>query len=300
MSASVIRFENVSFRYKGDRPFALVNVSVALIVGQRTVLVGPNGAGKSTLLLHMNGILRPQAGKVLINGKPFDYSRAGLLGIRQKVGIVFQDSDAQLFAPTVAEDISFGPMNLRLPLPEVKRRVANAMNTCGIAHLEKMPVHNLSGGEKKRVALAGVLAMSPDVLVLDEPTAGLDPEGIAALFQALDALVASGVTVVYSTHDMDLAMAWSDAAVLLRQGQVVKAGSSLSVLGDDALMQSSCLKTPSVISLSRALCKAGVFLNGQPRTLDELAALINGNVRQSFPKNTRRSPAYGDDRDALA
>jgi cobalt/nickel transport system ATP-binding protein len=275
MTETIISFKDVTFKYPGGRPAVLTDISVDFKRGKRTVLVGPNGAGKSTFLMHMNGILRPSKGQLSLGQIPFDYSRSGLFALRQKVGIVFQDSDTQLFAPTVEEDVSFGPMNSKLPLSIVRERVDYALEACGISHLAKMPVHNLSGGEKKRIALAGVLAMCPDVLVLDEPTAGLDPDGVLALFQALDALVARGVTVIYSTHDMDLAMAWSDFCVLLRRGQIIRCGDPVDVFGDTLLMQTSGLKTPSVIGLSHALGQSGIHFSEQPRTLDDLVAKIN-------------------------
>jgi len=279
MTEAIISFQDVTFKYPGGRPAVLTNLSVDFQRGKRTVLVGPNGAGKSTFLMHMNGILRPSQGKVSLGEIPFDYSRSGLFALRQKVGIVFQDSDTQLFAPTVEEDVSFGPMNSKLAINVVRERVADALEACGISHLAKMPVHNLSGGEKKRIALAGVLAMCPDVLVLDEPTAGLDPDGVFALFQALDALVGKGVTVIYSTHDMDLAMAWSDFCVLLRRGQIIRYGDPVDVFSDAKLMQTSGLKTPSVIGLSRALGQSGIHFSQQPRTLEDLVAKINAGEK---------------------
>ncbi len=275
MRDGIIGFAEVTFKYPGGRPAVLQDLSVSFVRGQRTVVVGPNGAGKSTFLMHMNGILRPTSGQVFIAEKPYDYSRSGLFALRQRVGVVFQDSDTQLFAPTVEEDISFGPMNLQLLLPEVRRRVEQAMEACGISHLAKMPVHNLSGGEKKRVALAGVLAMDPEVLILDEPTAGLDPDGIEALFQALDQLVARGVTVIYSTHDMDLAMAWSDSCVLLRQGRIVRQGCPEEIFADEQLLHQSGLRTPAVIALTRALKNRGLSFAAAPRTLNELTLKLN-------------------------
>jgi len=185
------------------------------------VILGRNGSGKSTLLLHCNGILRPQRGQIYVDGDCVAYDRASIQTLRRKVGIVFQSADDQLFSASVAQDISFGPLNLGLAVAEVARRVAAAAALCDITNLLDRPTHALSTGQKMRVALAGVLAMEPTLLIGDEVLSSLDAWmrlGILAIF---DKLVADGKTVLLSTHDLDIARHWADLTIVMDAGRVV-------------------------------------------------------------------------------
>ena len=182
-------------------------------------------SGKSTLFLSLNGTLKPTAGKVLFKGLQLDYSRKGLRDLRKSVGIVFQDPDSQLFSASVLQDISFGPINMKLPEEEVRKRVNAAMDRIGISHLKDKPTHCLSFGQKKRVAIAGVLAMEPEVLVLDEPTAGLDPMGVSEIMKLLRKIQKDlGLSVVISTHDIDIVPLYCDYAYVMDQGRIVLEG----------------------------------------------------------------------------
>lgn len=205
MTAAVLEAHRLEFDYDGIQ--ALRGLSLGMRKGRRLALLGVNGSGKTTLLQHLNGILRPKRGEVRLSGKKCGYGRQDLLNWRQKVGLVFQNPDDQLFAATVAQDVSFGPMNLGLSEAETRTRVAEALAALDIAELSDRATHSLSFGQKKRAAIAGVLAMRPDVLLLDEPTVGLDPTGAQALLAALDKVRAAGATIVLATHDMDLAYA---------------------------------------------------------------------------------------------
>ena len=169
-----------------DGTAALDHVSLKAERGRITGILGANGAGKSTLFLNLNGVLTPQSGEVLLDGAPVRRDRKGLAELRRRVGIVFQDPDDQLFSADVYRDISFGAVNLGLPEAEVRRRVEAAMERTGVAHLRDKPTHALSFGQKKRAAIAGVLVMEPEVLILDEPTAGLDPQGVSGLLALLE------------------------------------------------------------------------------------------------------------------
>jgi cobalt/nickel transport system ATP-binding protein len=224
-----------------QRPRALDGVTLALRPGARLALLGANGSGKSTLLLHLNGTLRPDSGAVLHDGAPLDYSRRGLLALRQRVALVFQDPDDQLFAGTLAQDVSFGPLNLGLPAGEVARRVAASLAAVGLENLGELPLHMLSHGQRKRAAIAGALAMRPRVLLLDEPTAGLDPEGISSLLAHLDDLNAQGIAILFSTHHLALARAWADEAAIMTAGRIHATGDSATLLADDALLRSARL-----------------------------------------------------------
>ena len=195
-------------------------------------LVGPNGAGKSTLMLMFNGILRPGEGEVLFRGEPMRYDAASLRSIRRAVGMVFQNSDDQLFAPTVYQDVAFGPTNLGYAAEKVKRYVGFALQYVGLFGYERRPPHHLSGGEKKRVAIAGILAMEPEVIILDEPTSNLDPASSEEIMEMLDELNLGGKTLIISTHDVDLAYRWADEVILMKDGGVVRRGTGQEVFGD--------------------------------------------------------------------
>ncbi|HEX7622362.1 MAG TPA: ABC transporter ATP-binding protein, partial [Anaeromyxobacteraceae bacterium] len=206
---NVLELTEVGFRYP-DGSLGLDRCTLAIRRGSRTAVLGANGAGKTTLFLHLNGLLRPQTGVVFHDGAPLDYSRRGLRGLRSKIGLVFQNPDSQLFSASVREDVSFGPMNLGLDGQTVRRSVEEALASVGMTALADKPVHNLSHGQKKRVCIAGVLAMRPEVLVLDEPMAGLDVAMQAELTQVLDRLHADGMTIVVATHDLDFAYQWAE------------------------------------------------------------------------------------------
>jgi cobalt/nickel transport system ATP-binding protein len=232
---------------------ALGGLSVAVPRGGRLAVLGANGCGKTTLLLHLNGTLKPISGRVELDGAVPGYDRRSLLGWRGRVGLVLQDPDDQLFAATVAEDVSFGPLNLGLPATEVRQRVDEALAALGIAALAGRPTHQLSHGQKRRAALAGVLAMRPEVILLDEPTAGLDPAGADQLMACLERLHQAGTTLVISTHDLDLACAWADQVAVLGGGRCVRQGPALEVLAEGGLLEAAGLKRPLVLEIATAL-----------------------------------------------
>ncbi|OAM88903.1 ATP-binding cassette domain-containing protein [Termitidicoccus mucosus] len=221
---------------------ALDGVSLALRPGARLALLGANGSGKSTLLLHLNGTLRPDSGVVLHDGAPLDHSKRGLLALRQRVALVFQDPDDQLFAGTLAQDVSFGPLNLGLAGDAVAQRVAEALAAVGLENLGEMPLHMLSHGQRKRAAIAGALAMRPRALLLDEPTAGLDPEGVSSLLAHLDDLNAQGIAILFSTHHLDLARAWADEAAIMSEGRVLAHDGGEAVFSNEELLQTARLR----------------------------------------------------------
>ena len=194
----LIETRNLTHVYRGDIP-ALGGVDFIAERKSRIAVIGPNGAGKSTLFKHLNGILKPTSGEVLVRGEPI--TRENIREVRKFVGIVFQNPDDQIFSPTVEQDVAFGPTNLGLDEATVAHRVGEALSLLGIEDLRERVPHHLSGGEKKRVAIAGILAMEPQVVVLDEPTAGLDPRGVADLVAFVNHLPEEyGMTVIFSTH----------------------------------------------------------------------------------------------------
>ena len=271
----LLETESVTFAYQ-DGTFALRELSIGIRRARRLAILGANGSGKSTLFLTLNGILRPAAGRVLLGGEPVRYDRAGLNDLRRRVGLVFQDPDSQLFAASVGQDISFGPINLGLPESEVRTRVERAIADTQIEDLADRPTHLLSYGQKKRVAIAGVLAMDPEVIVADEPTAGLDPEMTARLIELLDQLHAAGRTIVISTHDLDLALAWADEAFVLSRGERLMHGRPQDILADAEQLRTARLRPPIVLDTYARLVTAGVIARQSPppRTAAELAELI--------------------------
>jgi cobalt/nickel transport system ATP-binding protein len=238
-----IRVENLHYRYP-DGTYALKGVSLCVGEGESVAIVGPNGAGKTTLLLHFNGILRG-SGKVFVFGE--EVTSRNLLAVRKLVGFVFQDPDDQLFMPTVLEDVAFGPLNLGLSQEEAVKRAINALEMVGMSYAANKSPHQLSFGERKRVAIATVLAMEPKVLVLDEPTANLDPRSRRQLLSLLRRLE---VTKIVATHDLDAALFLCDKAILMDDGQIVAIGETREIFSDEALMEAHGLEVPpSILAL---------------------------------------------------
>ncbi len=268
-----LRFEDVWYTYPA-RPYpALRGVTASIPAGQRVIIMGRNGSGKSTLLLHGNGILRPQRGRVYLEDTPLRYDRAGLRTLRRRVGIVFQNPDDQLFSASVMQDISFGPMNLGLDAAEVRHRVHEAASLCGVRHLLNRPTHALSGGEKTRVALAGVLAMQPDILLVDELTCSLDPAMRQQVLTIFERLIHMGKTVVLATHDVDLAFTWGDWIILLHEGRVLAAGPTADIFSHREWMHRAGLVLPTPIQVARMLSPTpGGQTQGAP-TADEIEHL---------------------------
>ena len=227
--------------------------------GKRLVILGPNGAGKSTMLLHLNGTLRPQSGEVLLDSKVVAYDSASLTTWRRRVGLVLQNADDQLFAPSVAEDVSFGPLNLGLSETETRQRVSTALAAMHISHLADRATHMLSGGQKRRVAIAGLVAMQPEILLLDEPTAGLDHEGTEDLLGVLEGLERNGTTLVFSTHDVELAYRFADEVAVFEGGRILAQGPITTTLADADLVKRAKLDTPFLLKLGLRARELGIL-----------------------------------------
>jgi cobalt/nickel transport system ATP-binding protein len=238
VSHHTISVRDLSFAYP-DGTRALDGVSFEAVHGEAIAVVGANGAGKSTLLLHLNGLLTPQRGSVDIGGVPV--TKGTLPDIRRTVGTVFQDPDDQLFMPTVAEDVGFGPLNLGLPPEDVAARVGAALARVGAEHLAERPPYRLSGGEKRAVAIATVLAMEPSVLVMDEPSSGLDPRARRRLIGLLEGFEH---TRIVATHDLDLAAALCRRTIVMSGGRVLADRPTADVFRDDELLAAASLERP--------------------------------------------------------
>ena len=260
MTTSAIEFKNVEFRYPNGA-IALDDINLAIEEHKKVVLLGENGSGKTTLLLHLNGLLTPTRGEVAILRKPVN--KANIDWVRAKVGMIFQNADDQLFAPTVYQDVAFGPRNTGLDENRVRERVEEVLDVLNIAHLRDRPPDALSGGEKRRVALAGVLVMDAEIIALDEPHSGLDPLGSLEFNDLLNELYSKGRTIIVATHDVEFASAWADECVIMKKGKIVGSGTPVDVFSDVDFVGRSSLKLPSFISIYNELqarnfvCKRG-------------------------------------------
>lgn len=267
----ILEAVNVEFAFP-DGARALKGVSLQIFQSKKTAIIGPNGAGKTTLFQHFNGILRPDGGKIRCDGRDIGYQHASLLNLRKNVGLVFQDPDTQLFAGNVLQEISFGPLNLGLSKEEVRHRIEQVMAILEIEELKDKPTHFLSYGIKKRVALAAVLAMRPRVLICDEPTAWLDPRQSQRIVDFFQKINKQGVTIVFSTHDVDLAYTWADYIYVMKEGAVIESGVPEKIFQNEALLKEAELNKPWLVEIGQALKRKGC-LPGEvplPRTKEEL------------------------------
>lgn len=245
--------------------------------GVKTAILGANGAGKSTLFSVLNALYKPDSGRVLYKGQPLSYRHKGVIKMRSEVSILFQNPDDMMFKPYVEQDVAFGPENLKLPKDEVERRVSESLAVVGMEAYRKSPIMKLSYGQRKRVTLAGVLAMKPSVLIMDEPTAGLDPQMAYEVMEIAEQLHSSGVTVVMSSHDTDLVYSWADEIHVLEGGSCVYSGSPEGFYGDRAAVQKAGLMPPSVFSMNESLSRTGAFpTEPRPRTKAQLSVKISG------------------------
>jgi len=284
MNGPLLELSRVSYRYP-DGSVGLDDCSLRIARGSRNVLIGANGSGKTTLFQQTNGLLRPQAGVVRYGGKDIDYGRAGLRALRSKVGMVFQNPDHQLFSASVQEDVSFGPLNLGLAMATVRERVANALQAVGMAGHADKAVHNLSFGQKKRVCIAGVLAMEPELLVLDEPMAGLDHAMQKELLAVLDDLHRRGITLLLATHDIDFAYRWAEHVHLMASGRCTASLNAPELSDHATALATVGLPLPEIITLHRGLVGRGLLPAGPPprSATDLLALLSNANTAQECP-----------------
>lgn len=289
MSENIIEVKDLQYQYE-DGTRALDGVNLRIPKGMTTAVLGHNGAGKSTLFLNLNGILKPSGGEVFYKNSLLDYSRKCLKELRKSVGIVFQDPDSQLFSASVFQDISFGPINLGLPEPVVRQRVEYAMERTGLLHLKDKAAHSLSYGQKKRVAIAGVLAMEPEIIILDEPTAGLDPNGVSEIMKLVRELQKElGLTVILSTHDIDMVPLYCDYAYLMDQGKVMLEGTPKEVFDHTELLRKLNLRLPRIGHLMEILKKEDGFdLQDTAYTISEARKALD-RLRNADP--FERKPA---------
>lgn len=240
-----------------DGTNALRNINLHVEKGEKLTILGSNGAGKSTLFMQFNGLYRPSSGCIKYHGQAISYKNKALIELRKKVGIVFQDPDSQLFSSSVYQDISFGPLNLGLSEQEVEDRVKKALMDTETTDLEDKPTHLLSYGQKKRVSIAGVLAMEPEVIIFDEPTAGLDPRHAREFMHLIKNLSDEGKTIIISTHDVDLAYSWSDRLAIMSSGEIIAHGEPGELFLRPELIKRADLALPWLLDMYCGLVEKG-------------------------------------------
>lgn len=272
----VIEAENLSYSYEENDRKALDGLSVRIGRGKKVAFMGGNGSGKSTFFLCLNGILRPDEGRVLIDGEPVSYTRKGLLDVRKKVGIVFQEPDNQLFSASVFQEISFGILNLGVDEETARREVERVIRELEITPFQNRPAHALSGGQKKQVAIADILVMHPEIMILDEPASALDAAHTKKVHELIRGLTEQGITVLMSLHDIDYAWAWADEIVLMHEGKVMKQGTPREVCEDEEALKKAGLARPGVLRIYEKLKGRGMLLGDQiPGSMDELAEMLS-------------------------
>jgi cobalt/nickel transport system ATP-binding protein len=269
----LIETRELTYVYPGNVT-ALHSLNFVAPRNARIAVIGSNGAGKSTLFKCFNGIFKPSSGSVLIRGEPI--TKENIREVRKFVGIVFQNADDQIFSPTVEQDVAFGPTNLGLDDETIHHRVHEALRLVGIEDLAHRVPHHLSGGEKKRVAIAGVIAMEPEVLVLDEPTAGLDPQGVSDLVTFINSLSKKfGMTVIFSTHDVSLVAEVADYVYVMNKGRFVAEGTVEKIFLQPDLLRSVRLDVPVLPKLLASLQKKGIPVPMAYTYDDAEKALVN-------------------------
>lgn len=278
----IMEARDLGFTYEEGGEPSLNGVSLQIKKGSKVAFMGANGSGKSTFFLCLNGIHKPDKGVLYFHGKPVDYSRKGLLDLRSKVGIVFQDPDNQLFSASVTQEISFGILNMGVSMDRAREEVDHVIETLMITPFRDRPTHALSGGQKKQVSIADILVMHPDIMILDEPAAALDPKHTKIVNAFIDHLAEDGTTVLIATHDIDYAYAWADEIVLMHEGKVLKHGTPAEVCADTEALKKTNLEEPMVFRIFHKLCEKGILPEEEqiPVSIEELEARLDiwGNM----------------------
>jgi len=281
-----IAFEKVNYKYAPNTPFAyeaLKNVDLAFEMGKITAIIGPTGSGKSTLVQHLNALLLPTEGTVLVLDRTITNKQKPkeLKSLRQKVGLVFQFPEYQLFEETILKDVMFGPLNFKVPEDQARVLALNALKWVGLdeSYAEKSPL-DISGGQKRRVAIAGILAINPDVLVLDEPTAGLDPQGSKAMMELFVRLnKENGKTILIVTHDMEHVINYCDNVVVMREGEVINHQRVIDYFERKTQVEDIHMNLPQLLSFKEALLEGGFQFKKPIRTLEDLANAIAAEIK---------------------
>lgn len=274
MDSPILEVKDLHFTYN-DEKHALNGVDLKIYEGEKIAVLGSNGAGKSTFFLNINGVLKPHKGEIIYRGEKITKKR--LNHLRKNVGIVFQDADNQIIASTVMAEVSFGPMNLKLPREEVLRRVDKALDYMNISEFRERPPHYLSGGEKKRVSIADIIAMEPEIIIFDEPTAALDPLNAQMLEEVLQKMGQEGRTILLSTHDVDFAYRWAERVIVFCQGKVIADDTPLRVFQQEEILKRANLKHPVLFDIYDILKRKGMVPDGElyPKNIQEFDQMVS-------------------------
>ena len=270
MKKVLIEARDIHFAY--DEKEILKGINLAVYEGEKIAVMGSNGAGKSTFFLNLNGVLYPDRGEILMEGKRI--GKKELKELRKRVGFVFQDADSQIIASNVRAEISFGPMNMGLKRDEVIKRVESTVEYMDLKGFEDRAPHYLSGGEKKRVSIADILAMETEILIFDEPMAALDPVNSENVEKILSRLHSDGKTIITATHDVDFAYRFADRVIVFCDGNIIADGSPWEIFNESEILKKANLKKPAVMTIWEALEKRGVVEGNCPKTPEEAAMAI--------------------------
>lgn len=273
MKKPIIKVEDLYYTY-GSGDTVLNGVNVEIYEGQKIAVVGSNGSGKSTFFLNMNGVLTPDQGEITY--RETKINKKNLKELRKNIGIVFQDADNQMIASTVRAEVGFGPMNLKLSKEEVNRRVEEALEYMNITEFIDRPPHYLSGGEKKRVSIADIIAMKSDVIIFDEPTAALDPMNALMLEEVLEKLNMEGKTMIISVHDVDFAYRWAERVLVFHRGEIIADGTPLDIFRNKEILNQANLKQPIMLEVYESLVEKQLVedLRLYPKTPEELKKIL--------------------------
>ncbi len=294
----ILKAEDLYFSYDDEQSHSLNGLSLEIKKGQKIAFMGANGSGKSTFFLCCTGILKPQKGKLFFHNKEFTYKKKELLDLRSKIGIVFQDPDNQLFSASVYQEISFGPLNLGHSEEEVKGAVEEVIDYLEITPFRHKPTHALSGGQKKQVSIADILVMKPEIIILDEPAAALDPKHTTMVNHIVDQMTQNGITVLMATHDVNYAYEWADEIILFHEGKSLIHGTPAQVFGNRSALKQTNLEPPAVLELFESLCRKGILKSSLPlpknlNTLEKYISDVKINThyggRKTLSKETKKA-----------
>lgn len=260
----ILKAEDLYFSYDDEQSHSLNGLSLEIKKGQKIAFMGANGSGKSTFFLCCTGILKPQKGKLFFHNKEVTCKKKELLDLRSKIGIVFQDPDNQLFSASVYQEISFGPLNLGHSEEETKKEVEEVIDYLEITPFRHKPTHALSGGQKKQVSIADILVMKPEIIILDEPAAALDPKHTTMVNHIVDQMTQNGITVLMATHDVNYAYEWADEILLFHEGKVLMHGTPAQVFSNRGVLKQTNLEPPAVLELFESLCRKGILKSSLP------------------------------------
>ncbi|MCI8559991.1 MAG: ABC transporter ATP-binding protein [Dorea sp.] len=273
----LLKAENLRYTYEGEDSPALNGLSLTIKRGKKIACMGPNGSGKSTFFLCCNGIHRPESGTLYYNGRPIGYTKKELLSLRQKVGIVFQDPDRQLFSASIKQEISFGPLNLGCSEEVTRQKVSAVMKKLDITPYSHKPTHSLSGGQKKLVSIADILVMEPELIILDEPAAFLDPFYTETVHNIIRHITEQGITVMMATHDVNSAYLWADEVLMFHEGRLLKQGPPSKLFSDELLLKKTHLRPPMLLTIFRHLQSEGIISKefSAPKNMEELKSYLS-------------------------